>query len=132
MSVSYVYYEYLNRDFYTFSGDPENRQLVGLDLSGSIFGAGLWSELAYNFKTENGGGMDYGRYLVGMDYTLNNGLYFMTEYYYNEKGKEDYSDYNMNDWMWSFGQYPGLSDRQGYYMLCPIRNPDVFYLCCFP
>jgi len=105
VSVSYVYYEYFNQDLYLFSEDTENRQLVGLDFSGSIFGAGFWSEIAYNFKTEDSGGENYARAVIGMDYTLNNGLYFMTEYYYNEKGKDDYSEYNMNDWMWSFGQY---------------------------
>jgi hypothetical protein len=105
VNLSYVYYEYLNQDLYTFNEDTENRQLIGLDLSGSIFGAGFWSELAYNFKVEDKGGENYGRAVIGMDYTLNNGLYFMTEYYYNEKGKDDYADYDMNDWMWSFGQY---------------------------
>ena len=105
VSASYVYYEYTNQDLYLFSEEKEIRQLVGLDLAGSVLGVGVWSELAYNFKTENSGAKDYGRYVVGIDYTLNNGLYFMTEYYYNERGKEDYSTYDMNDWMWSFGQY---------------------------
>lgn len=105
ISASYVYYEYLNQDFLQFAVDKENRQMVGLDLAGSVFGLGIYSELAYNFKTDDKGRKDYGRYLVGLNYTLNNGLYFMAEYYYNERGKDDYKDYNMNDWMAYYGQY---------------------------
>jgi hypothetical protein len=105
ISASYVYYTYTDQDLFTFSEKKENRQIVGFDLAGSVLGAGIWAELAYNFKTGKKGGGDYGRYVAGLDYTLNNGLYFMAEYYYNEKGKDNCNDYDMNDWMQSFGQY---------------------------
>ena len=105
ISASYVYYEYLNQDLVQFTEDKENRQMAGLNLSCSILGVGLYSELAYNFKTGSNENKDYGRYLVGANYTLNNGLYFMLEYYYNEKGKSDYENYNINDWMAYYGKY---------------------------
>lgn len=105
ISASYVYYEYLNEDYIQFTENKENRQQIGLDLSGSILGIHIYSELAYNLKTDNTGNSNYGRYLVGLNYTLNNGLYFMVEYYFNEKGKDNYNDYNINDWMAYYGQY---------------------------
>lgn len=105
ISASYVYYEYLNQDLIHFTENKENRQMVGLDLSGSVLGIGIYSELAYNFKSNDSGNENYGRYLLGLNYTLNNGMYLMAEYYYNEKGKKDYKDYTLNDWMASYGQY---------------------------
>ncbi len=134
LSASYVYYAYTNQDVFTFSEEKENRQILGLDLAGSILGAGVWAELAYNFKAGKEGGGDYGRYVAGLDYTLNKGLYFMAEYYYNEKGRGNCDDYDMNDWMHSFGQYAenlgrhNLSIGQGFPVIANNLNWTNFVL----
>ena len=104
-SVSYVWYEYMYNNYYTFSEDFETRQLIGFDFSGSLLGIGLWGEMAYKFSTSKGGSRNYGNYVLGFDYTFQNGLYVMSEFYHNEKGKANYLDYNMNDWMAYMGPY---------------------------
>jgi hypothetical protein len=116
VSASYVYYEYATQDFYSFAENKENRQLAGLDISGSLWGIGLRSESAYNFSAGHNGGKDFGRYVAGIDYTFDNGLYLMAEYYYNGKGKNDYKEYNINDWMNSFGAYAENLGRQNLYI----------------
>lgn len=79
-----------------FNSFKEKRQLVGGDFSGGLFGLGFWGEGAYN-KMEMSD--NYGQYLVGTDYTFENGLYLTSEYYRNELGKSDKNDYTLADWV---------------------------------
>jgi hypothetical protein len=79
-----------------FSLNSELIKVIGGGFSGELFGLGIWAEGAYNImKTSN----DYGQYLFGTDYTFENGLYVMSEYYINELGKTDKNKYTINDWM---------------------------------
>lgn len=73
----------------------ERRNLIGADLSGELLGLGLWAETAYNFMEKSG---NFGQYLVGIDYTLENGLYFIGEYFRNELGKSSKDRYTLLDW----------------------------------
>lgn len=62
--------------------------LTGLDITRSIYGAGLWLESAYTFSKAIAGGKDresFFRASAGLDYNFNigSGLYAALEYHYN-------------------------------------------------
>ena len=126
VSLSYVYYEYSTTDFYSFTDLNENRQQIGGDFSGSIGGIGIYGEAVYRMKTEKTGSANYGNYVLGLNYFFQNGLYLMGEYYYNEKGKDDYNNYNMNDWMNYMGPYGENLGKQ--YIFLGSRLPIGDYM----
>jgi len=126
VSLSYVYYEYSMTDFYSFTEIKENRQQIGGDFSGSIGGLGVYGEAVYRMKTGKNGADNYGNYVFGFNYFFENGFYLMGEYYYNEKGKSDYKDYNINDWMLYTGPY-GENLGQ-HYIYAGSRLPIGNYL----
>ncbi|MCD6113137.1 MAG: hypothetical protein J7J86_07725 [Bacteroidales bacterium] len=126
VSLSYVYYEYSTTDFYTFSELKENRQQIGGDFSGSIGGVGVYGEAVYRMKTGKNGAANYGNYVFGLNYFFENGLYLMGEYYYNEKGKDDYKKYNINDWMNYMGKY--AENLGQHYVFAGSRLPIGNYL----
>ena len=74
----------------------EKRRLVGGDFSGQLLGLGVWGEGAYNTMEDS---KDFGQYLLGADYTFESGLYLIGEYYKNELGQTDKSQYDFNDWI---------------------------------
>jgi len=83
-------------DYFSFTETWERRWLFGGDFSGELMDLGVWAEGAYN-KMEVS--KNYGQYLFGVDYTFENELYLMGEYYKNELGKSNKNQYDINDWM---------------------------------
>jgi len=75
---------------------PERRRLFGADFSGELFGLGFWGEGAHNRMEISD---HFSQYLIGGDYTFENGFYITSEYYRNGLGKSDKSDYTLNDWL---------------------------------
>ncbi len=73
----------------------ESINQYGSDVSGQLFGLGVWAEAAYRTGNEID---DYLQLLAGSDYTFENGLYFMAEYYRNNNGQTDRDDYTFDDW----------------------------------
>lgn len=72
--------------------------LTGLDLAGSIGGAGFWLEGAYVFvdalnSDRAGSHGDYFRSSAGLDYILRGGTYLFAEYHFNQAGANDPDDY---------------------------------------
>ncbi len=96
ISLSYAEKEESILDIHSFSDNNQKRRLYGADFSGQIFGLGFWGEGAYNSR-ENG--FDYTQALVGVDYTFENQIYLMTEYYYSGLGKKNYRNYTIEDWI---------------------------------
>ncbi len=74
----------------------EKRRVVGGDFSGQLFGLGVWGEGTYNIMEDS---KNIGQYLFGTDYTFQSGFYLVGEYYRNELGKTDKSQYDLNDWV---------------------------------
>ena len=95
--------------------DPENPatmvkwRLLGGETSGQLFGIGLHAEFGYawldlyrdpyivpaiGFIPDI---QNHARFLVGADYTFENGLFLIGEYYYEGLGKNSPDDYNLND-----------------------------------
>ncbi len=69
---------------------------LGADISGQLLGLGIWAEAAWRYPED----IDcYMQILAGTDYTLDNGLYLMAEYFYNERGEDTSDDYTFYDWV---------------------------------
>ena len=83
-------------DYYSFTETYERRRLFGGDFSGELLGLGVWGEGAYNQMEDS---KNYGQYLIGIDYTFENELYVMAEYYKSERGESNKDHYDLNDWM---------------------------------
>jgi hypothetical protein len=96
LSASYVEKNQEGFDYVLSLPMHERRRLFGGDVSGELLGLGIWAEGAYNRMEVS---EDFGQYLFGSDYTFENGLYLIGEYYRNEMGKTDSSEYTFNDWM---------------------------------
>jgi hypothetical protein len=96
LSLSFVEKAQGGFDYILSKELSERRRLLGADFSGQLLGVGVWGEGAYNLMESS---EDFGQYLLGADYTLENGLYFMGEYYKNGVGKTNKEHYDFNDWM---------------------------------
>ncbi|MCK4978818.1 MAG: hypothetical protein KAS62_00410 [Candidatus Delongbacteria bacterium] len=81
-------------------GLPE-KLLLGVDFAGEIFyDIGWWGEIA--FINPRYDGMEfsdtdsiYVQVATGFDYTFDNEIYFMAEYYFNALGENNYKDYDI-------------------------------------
>ncbi|MFH1759965.1 MAG: hypothetical protein ABIA63_02580 [bacterium] len=90
--------------------------LVGADMAGQIPGeVGVWAEVAFTNPvpdTLNYADFDSAFLQIdaGMDYTLENGLYLMLEYYFNGSGKSSAKHYNFMSLLNLFaGEVSGLA-----------------------
>ena len=95
-SLSAAFTKWETTDYYTFNPIFQDRYMTGFDFAGEIIGLGFWLETAHNFmeKTE-----DFSEFLIGADYTLNDGTYLMSEFYHNGLAQCDRQNYDLNDWM---------------------------------
>lgn len=88
--------QYTTSDFYTFETKEQRRRMLGGDVVGELFGLGLWGEGMYSFLQDED---DFYEFLIGTDYTFENGLYTMLEYHHNSLAKSNPDNYDLNDWM---------------------------------
>ena len=96
LEISYARRKHSSFDYYAMNENLEDRYLFGFSFSGALMGIGIWSETAFNKMS---GSDDYYQGIIGADFTFENGLYLMSEYYYNELGQQDENDYEFTDWM---------------------------------
>ncbi len=118
VSLSHVYFQYSTTDFYTFTEFKEQKHQIGADFSGSIGGFGVYGEGAYRMDASKSNTTDanFLNALVGLNYYFANGLYMFGEYYFNQNGKSNYREYNINDWMNYLGPYAeGLGKQYMFY-----------------
>ena len=92
-------------------------QLISTELSGEIFGIGIHAEGGYAFlENENSNETlpenleDHFRYLVGVDYTFENELFLLAEYYYEGLGETSKDDYSLN---YRLAYFQGAMDSIG-------------------
>jgi hypothetical protein len=88
--------QYKTTDFYTFLSKEQRRRMLGGDIVGQLIGMGFWAEGMYSFLEEDD---DFYEFLLGTDYTFDNGIYTMLEYHYNSLAKSHHENYDLNDWM---------------------------------
>lgn len=112
-------------DYRTFTYKTMNRRLYGSDFVGELLGMGIWGEGVFNVIT---GRNNLWEIDLGMDYTLDNGIYLLAEYYYNGFGKSDSDDYDLNDWMRLFtGELKAIS-RENLYIYADYPLTDLIHL----
>ncbi|MDG5816551.1 hypothetical protein QA601_15745 [Chitinispirillales bacterium ANBcel5] len=76
--------------------------MAGVDLAGEIGNIGIWAEAAFNnpvYEEMEYKDLDSSYFQVdlGFDYTFNNGVYTILEYYFNGLGQDTKEDYNSRD-----------------------------------
>ena len=91
-----------NYDISVIAMEYRTHLMAGLNVSGSIGGAGVWFEGAYTFAglLEDGSDMDFDKSFVrlstGFDYYFPHDIYFFFEYHYNQAGALESEDYFTN------------------------------------
>ena len=75
------------------------RTLLGGAIVGEINGIGIWTEGAFN-QLENDD--NFTEFVLGTDYTFENGLYILLEYLYNENGTANIDELNVNRYLQYF------------------------------
>ena len=85
-------------DFQTFQSQYLNleRKMAGGAIVGEIGGIGIWSEGAYNTLKD---AENYTELLVGFDYTFENGLYCLAEFYHNGNSPEKFNALDLNNYL---------------------------------
>ncbi len=111
-------------------GIPEKLQM-GADLSGEIVNEiGIHAEAAFFNPRYNGMEMSdtdssYVQITAGFDYTFNNGLYILGEYYFNGLGEKSYKDYDLQTFTrLSGGEMSGLAQNYSALVLSYIFLDD--------
>ena len=94
--LSYAREQHSWVDYISMNKNAEDRDLIAFSFSGALFEIGTWSETAFNKLSDSD---NYFQGIIGADFTFENGLYLMSEYYYNGLGEQDESDYQFADWM---------------------------------
>lgn len=111
LQLSYARMLKKEMDYLTFLESSEETDIAGFSYSGALLGLGFWGEGAYFLPTESD---EYLQGIVGLDYTLDSGLYLMSEYYYNGSGEKDKADYDFNDWMNLYTDGTNLAQKYLY------------------
>ncbi|MBD3377579.1 hypothetical protein GF406_21300 [candidate division KSB1 bacterium] len=130
VSLSYAEKSQSDYDYQTFFESSQKRRLLGADFSGALFGLGIWGEGATNRMYYD---KNYTQVLMGMDYTFENGLYLMAEYYHNGLGKPNKQNYTFSDWMNMLGP-EGENLAQNYvylgemYPLTELLNGSTYLI----
>ena len=104
---------------------------MGADLSGEIVNEiGIHAEAAFFNPRYNGMEMSdtdssYVQIAAGFDYTFNNGLYILGEYYFNGLGEKSYKDYDLQTFTrLSGGEMSGLAQNYSALVLSYIFLDD--------
>lgn len=86
---------YAEYDFSVIGGFFDKRYIVGAELAGNLFDAGVRGELIFS-ADENDFNNNYTKYLVGIDYQFTDKLYALIEYKHNGQGTDCKLCYEMD------------------------------------
>jgi len=84
---------------FSLSVQKDERTLFGGAIVGELGGAGIWMEGAWN-QLENQD--DFAEFVLGTDYTFENGLYIIMEYLRNENGVFNKENLDINNYLQYF------------------------------
>jgi hypothetical protein len=124
-SAIYVEKMWQLSDYIGFQPINARRHLYGGDFAGELLGLGVWGEFAYNTLK---GHADFGEYLLGVDYTLDDGTYLMAEYLHNDLGKSDSKNYDLNDWLRYYTAENRTISRDNMYIYFDYPLNDLIQL----
>jgi hypothetical protein len=115
---TWLYHDYQSFSEYSFSGEPEERRLIGGSMVGELLGLGVWIEGGYNNMHKS---TDFTELTAGLNYTFESGTFLMLEYFYNSACSTNEEDYTLNDWMRYFSAEQKTLTRHQLYTL--IQHP---------
>jgi hypothetical protein len=106
------------------------RQMLGGDIVGELFGLGVWAEGGYTFvDLKKGSGLpdlkNFWELVLGLDYTFNSGLYLMGEFYRNSLLPAKWQDYTLNHWMWYFSTETRAMSQDNFFGLLQYPLTDL-------
>jgi hypothetical protein len=112
---------------YWFGGEVNDysRRLFGGDMVGELLGLGIWGEFAYNRLEDHD---NFNEIDAGIDYTLDNGLYLLAEYYRNERAKSDYREFELDDWLAYFTAESKTISRDNLYFYLDYPLTDLIHV----
>ncbi len=130
-----LFYSNVIKDYYDYEGvlsgaiDPVNLvdrarwQISGMELSGELFGIGIHAEGGYielsKYDSEDDLPemlKDHKKYLIGIDYTFESGLYLIFEYYHEGLGESRSDDYSINQRMAYLSGYLDSMGEDNYFV----------------
>ena len=82
-------------DLSAMAGYFDRRSVLGADMAGNAFGAGVRAEVLWMDESSEGRGNDFVRYILGMDYQISAELYVLMEYFRNGEGAARTRDYDL-------------------------------------
>lgn len=82
-------------DLSAMAGYFDRRSVLGADMAGNAFGAGVRAEVLWMDESREGRGNDFVRYILGMDYQISAELYVLMEYFRNGEGAARTRDYDL-------------------------------------
>jgi hypothetical protein len=101
------------------------RRLFGGDIVGELFGLGVWGEFGYNrIRNEK----NFSEIDAGFDYTLDNGIYILGEYYHNERAKSDHKDLDLGDWLRYLAAEIKTITRDNLYLYVDYPLTDLIHI----
>lgn len=111
----------------SFKSVAFGRNVVGFDFTGEVFNLGFWGEGTFNipeggsFQTKN-----YTEYIIGLDYTFENGLYIISEYLHRSQGVSSSLQYDLFDFLRLF--YGEITNIGTDYLVCGMNYPFTDYI----
>lgn len=117
-------------DLENYTESETERNMFGGSIVGEIAGVGIWAEGAWNQLEEED---DFAEFVVGTDYTFENGLYMLMEYLYNNNGVTDQDELDLNRYLQYFnGEIHSLMREYVFsYINYPISDLIQFSLLTF-
>jgi hypothetical protein len=103
------------------------RNVFGFDFTGELFTLGFWGEGTFNIPNEGSfQKKNYTEYLIGLDYTFQNGIYVMSEYLHRSEGVSSSVQYNLFDYLRLFsGEITNIGTD---YLVCGMNYPFTDYI----
>ena len=86
---------YREFDISGIAGYFDQRVIIGGDVAGNLFEAGIRSELIISMQ-KNNASRNYVKAIVGADYQWTEKLYTLLEYHYNGQGEQDPARYDLS------------------------------------
>ncbi len=83
----------LNHDVSFIYSDMDSQESFSFYSIGEISSIGVWTEFLTPIYNSNPS------YVLGCDYTFNNGLYWMNEYFHHDTGLNFYGEYNQEEFI---------------------------------
>ncbi len=120
---------YSGYDMSLMGGVFDERFVIGADFAGNLFDAGLRGEGIVSVDRHDAG-LDFVKFILGIDDQLSSRLYAMVEYHFNGEGKKNKLEYELTRLI--NGEIINLSQHYGVveatYLIHPLVTATTMYM----